>query len=331
MGYPRPTRTQYTRKVITMPGNEIMSIGELIVEIMRKEVDVPLSVAGDFVGPFPSGAPAIFADQAVRLGHSVGFIGSCGADDFGDCLVSRFEADGLDASTVRRVEGIATGVAFVTYFSNGDRRFLFHIANSAAGHLPEPTGEMFEGTKWLHICGSTLSAGEDMRQKCYRACELAVAAGAKVSFDPNLRPELLGGEEPLRRVCKPVMDVAALVLPSSSEAEILSGVSGADNACRALLAGAAEVVALKQGSAGCKVYCADGEFEVPAFPVEAVDPTGAGDCFDAGFVVGLLEGKHPQEAGKLANACGALGATRKGPMEGALPLAEVQRFMSQHA
>ena len=311
-----------------MPGNEIMSIGELIVEVMRKEVDVPLSVAGDFVGPFPSGAPAIFADQAVRLGHSVGFIGSCGADDFGDCLVSRFEADGLDASTVRRVEGIATGVAFVTYFSNGDRRFLFHIANSAAGHLPEPTPEMFEGTKWLHICGSTLSAGEDMRESATGPASLRWRPARGV-LRPQPAPRTAGGEEALRRVCKPVMDVAALVLPSSSEAEILSGVAGADEACRALLAGAAEVVALKQGSAGCKVYCADGEYEVPAFPVQAVDPTGAGDCFDAGFVVGLLEGKHPREAGKLANACGALGATRKGPMEGALPLADVLEFVQR--
>lgn len=326
-GAGRDLRQEHTRKVITMPGNEIMSIGELIVEVMRKEVDVPLSVAGDFVGPFPSGAPAIFADQAVRLGHSVGFIGSCGADDFGDCLVSRFEADGLDASTVRRVEGIATGVAFVTYFSNGDRRFLFHIANSAAGHLPEPTPEMFEGTKWLHICGSTLSAGEDMREKCYRACELAVAAGAKVSFDPNLRPELLGGEEALRRVCRPVMDRASLVLPSSTEAELLTGRSGAGEACRALLDGGAEVVALKRGAEGCRIITAGESVDVPAFRVNAIDPTGAGDCFDAGMVVGLLEGLPLPEAGRLANACGALGAAKKGPMEGAEFRADVQAFI----
>ncbi len=313
-----------------MPRNEIMSIGELIVEIMRKEVDVPLSEAGDFVGPFPSGAPAIFADQAARLGHSVGFIGACGDDDFGDCLVARFEADGVDASPVARISDVATGCAFVTYFSDGDRRFLFHIANSAAGFLPEPTPDMFEGVKWLHICGSTLSAGEEMRTRCYQACELTVAAGGKVSLDPNLRPELLGGEEAVRQVCKPVVDVASLLLPSSSEAEILAGVSGSDAACRSLLDSGAEVIALKQGSDGCKVYSADEEVEVPAFTVEAVDPTGAGDCFDAGFVVGLLEEMSLQDVGRLANACGGLGATKKGPMEGAAFRADVEEFIAAH-
>ena len=294
-----------------MRSNEIMSIGELIVEIMRQEVDVPLAQAGDFVGPFPSGAPAIFADQAARLGHSVGFIGACGADGFGDCLVQRFEADGLDTSCVARIEGIATGCAFVMYHSDGSRKFIFHIGNSAAGQLPEPTPGMLVGTNWLHVCGSTLSASEDMRRKCYRACELTVAAGGKVAFDPNLRPELLGGEEALRRACKPVMDTASLILPSASEAEVLTGVPGAEEACKALLDRGAEVVALKRGAEGCTVYSADGAVVAPAFPVEAVDPTGAGDCFDAGFVVGLLEGLALEQVGRLANACGALGATRK--------------------
>jgi len=300
-----------------MPNNEIMSIGELIVEIMRKEVDVPLDEAGDFVGPFPSGAPAIFADQAARLGHSVGFIGACGEDGFGDCLIARFKADGVDSSTVARVADLATGVAFVTYFANGDRQFIFHIGNSAAGRLPEPTPEMFEGTRWLHICGSTLSACQQMRDMCYRACELAVAAGAEVAFDPNLRPELLGGEEALRRVCDPVLQVAGLVLPSASEAEVLTGVRGEDAACEALLQRGARLVALKQGAQGCTLYAAAQRVRVPAFPVEAVDPTGAGDCFDAGAVVGLIEEMPLAELGKLANACGALGATAKGPMEGA--------------
>jgi sugar/nucleoside kinase (ribokinase family) len=62
--------------------------------------------------------------------------------------------------------------------------------------------------------------------------------------------------------------------------------------------------------------------------VEAVDPTGAGDCFDAGFVVGLLEGLPLEQVGQLANACGALGATKKGPMEGAFQREAVEEFMT---
>ena len=112
---------------------EIIAIGEALVEVMRTRLDDPLDRPSEFVGPFPSGAPAIFADAAARLGHRVGFIGAVGDDDFGTCLLSRLRSDGVDTAHCPRVLDRATGVAFVTYFSDGSRRFLYHIAHAAAG------------------------------------------------------------------------------------------------------------------------------------------------------------------------------------------------------
>ncbi len=297
---------------------EIISVGELIVDVMRMNVDEPLDEPGIFAGAFPSGAPAIFTDQCALLGRSAGFIGAVGDDDFGRMDIRRFHDHGVDTTWVAVVDELSTGCAFVTYFSNGDRRFLFHIGNSAAGHLPEPPPEYFEGCRWLHVCGSSLSAGERMREGCYRAARLAHEAGARISFDPNLRPELLGGEEAVREVCAPIMQIAALVLPSASEAEVLTKTSTDDDACAALLDGGVEIVALKRGAEGCTVITGDERIEVAGYPVEAVDPTGAGDCFDAGFVVGLTEGLSLEECGRLANACGAAAAAVRGPMEGSL-------------
>ena len=297
---------------------EIISIGELIVDVMRMEVDEPLDEPGVFAGAFPSGAPAIFTDQCALLGRSAGFIGAVGNDDFGHMNIGRFTQHGVDTTHVAVVEEVSTGCAFVTYFSNGDRRFLFHIGNSAASHLPEPPAEYFEGSLWLHICGSSLSAGQRMREGCYRAAELAYEAGASISLDPNLRPELLGGAEAVRQVCEPILQRASLVLPSASEAEVLTGAEGADEACQALLDRGVPTVALKRGEEGCRVITRGATVDVPGYPVEAVDPTGAGDCFDAGFVVGLTEGLTLEECGRLANACGAAAATVRGPMEGSL-------------
>ncbi len=308
---------------------EIIAMGEAVVEVMRTEVDDPLDHPSTFVGPFPSGAPAIFADAAAHLGHRSGFIGAVGDDDFGACLLDRLAADGVDTQFCPRISDRATGVAFVTYFSDGSRRFLFHIAHAAAGQMPDASEEYLRQARFLHICGSALSVSERMRKVCYRAVEIAAGAGARISFDPNLRPELLGGEEALRRICAPVLEKAYLVLPSGSEAELLTGVKGTEEACKALLDGPAEVIGVKRGAAGCSVFTRDAKLDIPPYPVEAVDPTGAGDCFDAGFVVGLLEGRPLEEVGKLANACGALGATRKGPMEGVFPREAVERFMEE--
>ncbi|MFP4250655.1 MAG: sugar kinase [Armatimonadota bacterium] len=297
---------------------EIISVGELIVDVMRMEVDEPLDQPGTFAGAFPSGAPAIFTDQCALLGRSAGFIGAVGDDDFGSMNIRRFNDHGVDTTWVAVVDEVSTGCAFVTYFSNGDRRFLFHIGNSAASHLPDPPAEYFEGCRWLHICGSSLSAGKRMRDGCYRAADLAWEAGAKISLDPNLRPELLGGEQAVRDVCGPILERAALVLPSASEAEVLTQTETAEEACEALLDRGVETVALKRGEKGCRVITRGATVDVPGYAVDAVDPTGAGDCFDAGFVVGLTEGLTLEECGRLANACGAAAAAVRGPMEGSL-------------
>ena len=162
---------------------EILAIGEALVEIMRTRVDDPLDRACEFLGPFPSGAPAIFADQAARLGHKVGFIGAVGDDDFGTCQLGRLSRDGLDVSHCPRIPDRATGVAFVTYFSDGSRRFLYHIAHAAAGQMPAIDPEYVKQAEFLHICGSSLSVGERMRDACYEACETVNAAGGRISLD----------------------------------------------------------------------------------------------------------------------------------------------------
>ena len=173
---------------------DVISLGELLVEVMRKEVDQSLDRPADFVGPFPSGAPAIFIDAIARLGHSAGFVGVVGNDDFGKCILDRFHRDNIDSTHVAVTDDYNTAVAFVMYFSDGGRKFLFHIPHAAAGKLGpdhiEP--EYFSSAKFLHLMGSSLSVNESSREACYKAMQLVKNGGGKITFDPNLRPELLG-------------------------------------------------------------------------------------------------------------------------------------------
>jgi sugar/nucleoside kinase (ribokinase family) len=216
---------------------DVISLGELLVEIMRKEVDQPLDKPADFVGPFPSGAPAIFIDAVARLGRSAGFVGVLGNDDFGKCILDRLSRDKVDSTHVKVMDGYSTAVAFVTYFSDGSRKFLFHIPHAAAGQLNpdqiEP--EYFRPAKFLHLMGSALSVNEGSREACYKAMNLVREGGGRISFDPNLRPELLSIER-IREICQPVLRVCNIVMPSGEEARMLAGVEGsAEDACRKLL------------------------------------------------------------------------------------------------
>jgi len=296
----------------------VIALGELLVEVMRKDVDQPLSRPGEFVGPFPSGAPAIFIDAVARLGMAAGFIGVVGRDDFGDCVVGRLRDDGVDTTYVRTAPGYTTGIAFVSYRGDGSRNFVFHLPQAAAALLcPDDVDAGYvEGADFVHVTGSALSIGESARRACYKAVEACKAAGGRVSFDPNIRPELLGVDK-VREICQTVLERCDLLMPSGEEATMLTGDADEEAACRSLVARGISIVALKRGEKGSMVFTAGRVIDAPPLAVTEVDPTGAGDCYGGAFVVGLLEGWELPRVARFANVVGALAVTRKGPMEGA--------------
>jgi len=311
---------------------EIIVVGEALVEVMRKGRDCPLYEPGEFLGPYPSGASGIFASAAARLGGSVGFITTIGNDDFGRCIQDRMERDGIDLTYLKVVPDRMTGVAFVAYFSDGSRKFIYNVREGAPAAMDpnQVQPEYFTDVRWLHVMGFALTISKGCRQACYKAVDLVKKRGGKISLDPNLRPEVLTIEE-VRRLCRPVLEASEIVFPSGSEATMLAGVEDPEEAVRVLLQQGPKIVALKQGEKGSIVFTAEQRIVVPPFQVVEVDPTGAGDCYDAAFVVGILEGWDLERTARFANAVGALATTRQGPMEGTFSRGEVMAFMAKQA
>ena len=301
----------------------------MLVEVMRTGLDMPLDKPGTFAGPFPSGDTPIYVDTAARLGHRSGFIGVIGADDFGKCMLDRFQRDGVDPSGVHTLPGYTTGVAFVAYFNGGSRKFVFHWRHAAAGQLaPEHVQPgLFQDCRWLHLTGCNIAVSESAREACFKALRL-VPTGAKVSFDANLRPEILTVEQ-IRELVQPVLERADVLLPSLTEAAMLTGKPTDDEGCR-YWAAQGKTVVLKMGAEGCRIFQGGETITVPGFKVDEVDPTGAGDSFCAGFTVAMLEGMDIRRAGQFANAVGALAVTRLGPMEGAPTRQEVEAFLTSN-
>lgn len=175
---------------------EIVVLGEILVEIMATAVGQTFREPGLLAGPYPSGAPAIFADQAARVGASTAMIGCVGPDDFGTLAVERLRASGVDVRGIRRVPGSTTGIAFVTYRADGSRDFIYTIPSSASAALgPDQLDEtLFAGCRWFHVMGSSL-LNTDLVAAVRKGVELARAVGAGISFDPNIRKELLAYPE----------------------------------------------------------------------------------------------------------------------------------------
>ncbi|MFN2202499.1 MAG: sugar kinase [Caldilineaceae bacterium] len=294
----------------------IWTMGEILVEIMRPRPGMQLYEAGEFLGPYPSGAPAIFIDTVARLGLDAGIIGGVGADDFGRCVLDRLTTDGVDCHRVLRTSGGATAVAFVTYFDDGSRKFIYHIDGTPAVRALAPDGDGLRHIDLFHVMGCSLMTNDDFRGHILDAMQSFHRLGARVSFDPNIRPELLGSRS-LDEVVGPVMNVCNVLLPGVAELALLGGSQDVQENVGRLFAGyPLEIIVLKRGRQGCSVYTRDEAIDVPAYLVDEVDPTGAGDCFDAGFLCGLLEGKPIDECAHMAAAAGALNAMAFGPMEG---------------
>jgi tagatose kinase len=309
--------------------SEIWTMGELLVEIMRPHADMSLRTAGEFLGPYPSGAPAIFIDTVARLGHGAGIAGAVGNDDFGRCLLDRLGKDGVDCRFVATVDGIATGVAFVSYRSDGSRQFIFHIGNAAAGAAKAPDASRIPTPRFFHVMGCSLLASETFRGEILKAVTAFADRGAKISFDPNLRVELLGPRG-LDEVVRPVLERCAVLQPGVDELKLLAGEATVDGAVRRLFANPRlEVIALKRGAQGCTIFTRERSFDLGVYAVEPVDPTGAGDAFDAGILCGLLEGRPLDECARLASAAAALNTAAFGPMEGDISVGTIAAMMKR--
>jgi sugar/nucleoside kinase (ribokinase family) len=147
------------RQIASEAAGPTITAGEILVEIMATDPGLGFLEPLTLVGPFPSGAPAIFIDQVARLDGGAGLIGCVGRDDFGTINLERLRRDGVDVSAVSVSDRYPTGSAFVRYRPDGGRDFVYNIAESAAGQirLTDAARALADRAGHLHVMGSTLS------------------------------------------------------------------------------------------------------------------------------------------------------------------------------
>lgn len=304
-------------------------VGEILVEIVATTIGDGFLEAQPLVGPYASGAPAIFIDQCGRLGGRAAMIGAVGDDDFGRANLDRLRMDGVDVSAVAVDREFPTGSAFVRYRASGARDFVYNIANSAASRFgwDDAVDALVRRAGHIHVMGTALS----MPTACdviERAVDIIKARGGTLSVDPNLRKELRLDAQ-IERQFAELMGKADLLLPSGDELERAAGVEGEAAALRRLFdLGVGEVV-LKRGADGATCFSRDGSrADAAAFAVTEVDPTGAGDCFGGAYVACRRLGMGTEQALTYACAAGARNVTTRGPMEGAGTRAELDAFIA---
>ncbi|PZX13763.1 fructokinase [Palleronia aestuarii] len=306
-------------------------IGELLVEIVATTLGEGFRETQDLIGPYPSGAPAIFASQSARIGGSTAMAGGVGRDDFGRILTERLEADGVDLSAVLTDPALPTGTAFVRYRPDGGRDFVYNMWTSAAGSLTwtDALAAVAERAGHVHVMG-TLLPRPQMAELIERAAGIVKRRGGTVSFDPNLRKELMEGDEAALATFERMIDLTDLLLPSGEELLAAGRTDTPREAVSVLLDRGIKEIALKEGVHGATGFRPDADpVHVPAFEVDEVDPTGAGDCFGGAYVAARRIGLGIEEALTYGAAAGARNVAVRGPMEGAGSRADLDAFIAE--
>ena len=310
----------------------IVAIGEVVADIYRDESPSPVEL------PFtarPGGAPANVAVAASRLGEEAAFAGSVGRDLFGDFILRALEAEGVDTAAVRRCEPpTRTSLAFVEIGEDGDRSFTFYRSDPAADELisPEDVSEEFlSGASFVNF-GSILLIKDPARSAVRRTAELARELNVPAAFDVNFREHLWPGVEAAREAVDPLLDLSAIVKLGDDEISPLLGTESPEEAAKQLLERGVSLVLVSLGPEGAFYATREFSGDVPAFEVEVVDATGAGDAFLAATLVYLSEGSPDEErvrgAVRRGTAAGALACTDYGAMRALPTKDELERFIA---
>jgi 2-dehydro-3-deoxygluconokinase len=252
------------------------------------------------------------AIAAARQGANAGFFSAVGKDSFGEAFMELWRCEGVDTSGVKLDPDAPTGIYFITY-RNGEHRFTFRRRGSAASLIgPADVDPGFiRSAKILHVSGISQAISDSACDAAFAAMETARAGGVRVSYDSNLRLSLW----PLARaraVIHAAMAMCDIALPSLDDARALTGLEAADAIADFYLGLGAKIVALKLGKQGALIVTPELRERIPAFPVEQVDATGAGDTFGGSFLARLLAGDSAIEAARYANVAAALSTLGQG-------------------
>lgn len=309
---------------------KIITIGEIVVEIMATEVGNGFKSTIPLIGPFASGAPAIFIDQVAKMGQPCGLVSAVGKDDFGALNIERLQKDGVDVSAIAIHPTAATGSAFVRYRPDGNRDFIFNIKHSACSaiELTPEAERLIETADHLHIMGSALFS-DSIVSAIYETTARIKAKGGTISFDPNIRKEMLDLPG-MREALLHALENTDLFMPSGSEIFLFTKATEERAAINELLARGIKAIVVKRGAEGASYHDASSDEIAQAFRVDEVDPTGAGDSFGAAFVTMWLRGEPPAKALTIANATGARAVGVKGPMEGTSTMLEIEQFLAEN-
>jgi sugar/nucleoside kinase (ribokinase family) len=304
----------------------IICLGILVADIVGRPLraipDPGKLVLVDEMSLHTGGCAINTATALGRLGLPVEVIGKVGLDSFGDFVLNALAERSIGSRGITRDKEVGTSATMVMVAPDGERRFVHYIGANARLTLEDIDLAMVKTGSILHVGGSLVLPGID-GQPTAELLRHARLAGVTTFLDTVW--DDTGRWMKILAPCLPYIDY---FVPSLPEGQALTGLDNPADIARALLACGVKTVGLKMGVDGCLVMSGDGQANhLPAFQVDVVDATGAGDAFAAGFIAGVWHGWPMEQTARFANAVGALCVTGLGASGGVRSLPETLAFL----
>jgi len=259
-----------------------------------------------------AGSAGYFAIASAKLGMECGLVASVGDDVYGDFMLRELRREGIKArvSVERRM---SSGICVSIVRDDGERAFVSYVGNLSRWSLADVRRSFgFISRARALYYGGYFFMKSLMADKAEELMSSLRDVGVVTVLDTGWDPEgwAPGTVKGIRKVLKYVN----VFLPNAKEAQGITGCRFPGKAARKLLSYGPDVVTIKLGPEGCLVANGEETIRVPGFKRDAFDATGAGDAFNAGFMLGYLRGWDSRKTAEFANATGALtvSSRRKG-------------------
>lgn len=302
----------------------VVTIGECLIDLIAPAgTDL---ISGHSLVIREGGAPANVAVGLARLGVPVQMISVLGDDAFGTRLRDHLAAEGVDVSRIRIADSTPTTIALAWSDEDGDGHFYLHRHSD---RLLSPDDMVFDAPEAL-VIGSVAMTARPSTDAILTAIRAASERSIPLVFDVNVRPGQLSMQE-LRMRVNAGLAASTVIKLSLDDARHLWGVDSVDDAADALDKFDPPVAVITDGVRGALMRVGKTRIRQNVFPVDAVEPTGAGDAFTAGLISRLIE-RNWQDADasdlRFAMASGALATTRPGAMDGLPTQQQVLEFLN---
>ena len=257
---------------------KIICVGEMLIDFVCVDTNAGLSNGINFIKK-PGGAPANVAACIGKLGGTSAIVAAIGNDPFGAYLKNEVAHYHVNTDFVETVD-IPTTLAFVSLADDGEREFAFNRGADEHLTLSDIAMATLLDNAILHLGSATALMGGELTKSYKKIAIAAKTNGNVICFDPNYRVDLWRGKIDLfRQSCEEYFQLADIVKVSDEELVLLAQSSTLENGCQFLHDKGIKIVMVTLGSKGCFVSHGKTQYLVPAYEINAVDTTGAGDSF----------------------------------------------------